>query len=283
MTRTWPAVVVSGLLVHRSAEREGGSRTNHEEEAESLHAALADHKIAAIDETSDDQWHVYFADAASRDAALADLRSATQFSHLQFDTLDVPDEDWAAKSQAALRAVRVGRIIVAPPWDAPITLVIRPSMGFGTGHHATTRLCLAALQQINLDRCTVLDVGTGSAVLAIAASRLGAEDVTGIDDDQDAVQAAWDNLSLNPSAQVSLIVGDLRTTELVPADVILANLTGGLLIQSADRLRQLTNAKGRLILSGFTTAEEHEVLAAFGAFSVEHRGEEEGWVCVTLS
>ena len=270
MTRTWPAVVVSAFR-----------RTNHEDEAEALHAALADHTIAAIDETSDDQWRVYFADAASRDAALAHLR--TQFSHLQFDTLDVPDEDWAAKSQAALRAVRVGRIIVAPPWDAPITLVIRPSMGFGTGHHATTRLCLAALQQISLDRCSVLDVGTGSAVLAIAASRLGAEDVTGIDDDQDAVQAAWDNLSLNPSAQVSLIVGDLRTTELVPADVILANLTGGLLIQSADRLRQLTNAKGRLILSGFTTAEEHEVLAAFGAFSVEHRGEEEGWVCVTLS
>jgi ribosomal protein L11 methyltransferase len=268
--RTWPAVVVSGF-----------SRTHEADEAEALHTALANHTIAAIDETSDDQWRVYFTDAASRDAALADLR--TQLSQLQFDTLDVPDEDWAAKSQAALRAVRVGRIIVAPPWDAPITLVIRPSMGFGTGHHATTRLCLAALQQISLDRCSVLDVGTGSAVLAIAASRLGAEDVTGIDDDQDAIQAAWDNLSLNPSAQVSLIVGDLRTTELVPADVILANLTGGLLIQSADRLRQLTNAKGRLILSGFTAAEEQAVLAAFGAFRVEHRGEEEGWVCVTLS
>jgi ribosomal protein L11 methyltransferase len=128
----------------------------------------------------------------------------------------------------------------------------------------------------------VLDVGTGSGVLAIAASRLGAEEVTGIDDDQDAVQAAWDNLSLNPSAQVTLIVGDLRATELVPADVILANLTGGLLIQVKDRLRGLTRANGRLILSGFTTDEEREVVAAFGAFTVEHRGEEEGWVCVTL-
>jgi ribosomal protein L11 methyltransferase len=246
-----------------------------------LHAALAGRSIAAIDEPSDDQWRIYFTDVASRDEALGDLRA--RLPHLQFDAVDVPDEDWAARSQAALRAVRVGRIIVAPPWDAPITLVIRPSMGFGTGHHATTRLCLAALQQISLDRCSVLDIGTGSAVLAIAASRLGAEEVTGIDDDRDAIQAAWDNLALNPSAQVTLIVGDFRSTELVTADVILANLTGGLLMQAADRLRQLTNARGRLILSGFTVDEERDVLAAFGAFTVEHRGEEEGWVCVTLS
>ena len=265
--RTWPAIVVSGL-----------ARADPSDDA--LHAALASHDIAAIDEPSDDQWRIFFNDAADRDAALASLRA--QMQTLRFDPLDVADENWAAGSQETLRAIQVGRIIVAPPWDAPLTIVIRPSMGFGTGHHATTRLCLAALQQISLDRCTVLDVGTGSAVLAIAASRLGAEEVTGIDDDQDAIQAAWDNLSLNPSAQVTLIVGDLRTTDLVPADVILANLTGGLLMQSADRLRALATANARLVLSGFTADEERDVLAAFGAFAVEHRGEEEGWICVTL-
>ena len=264
--RSWPAIVVSGL--GRARDEEG------------LHAALAPHEVAAIDEPSDDQWRVFFQEASDRDAALPRLRE--RFSELRFDSLDLPDENWAARSQQELRAVRVGRIIVAPPWDTPLTIVIRPSMGFGTGHHATTRLCLAALQQIALDRCTVLDVGCGSAVLAIAASLLGAEDVTGLDDDQDAIQAAWDNLSLNASAQVTLLVGDLRTTELVPADIILANLTGGLLVQSAERLRKLTNANGRLVLSGFMTDEERDVLAAFGAFIVEHRGEEEGWVCVTL-
>ena len=249
-------------------------------DAELIHATLASHNVAAIDEPSEDQWRIFFSSTADRDAALAALRQ--QFPALRLEVLDVADEDWAARSQESLRAVQVGRVIVAPPWDAPITIVIRPSMGFGTGHHATTRLCLAALQRISLDRCTVLDVGTGSALLAIAASRLGAEDVTGIDDDQDAIQSAWDNLALNPSAQVTLIVGDLLSTELVPADIIVANLTGGLLIQSAERLRRLTNAQGRLILSGFTADEERDVLAAFGAFSVEHRGEEEGWVCLTL-
>ena len=249
-------------------------------DTELIHATLASHNVAAIDEPSDDQWRIFFSSAGDRDAALAALRD--RFPALRVDPLDVADENWAARSQESLRAVQIGRVIVTPPWDAPITIVIRPSRGFGTGHHATTRLCLAALQQISLDRCTVLDVGTGSAVLAIAASRLGAEDVTGIDEDQDAIQSAWDNLSLNPSAQVTLIVGDLRSTELVAADIVVANLTGGLLIQSAERLRKLTKAHGRLILSGFTADEERDVLAAFGAFSVEHRGEEEGWVCVIL-
>ena len=267
MPRTWPAIIVSGLARATDAP-------------EQLHAALAVHDVAAIDEPSEDQWRVFFHDASDRDAALTRLHD--RLKELRFDAFDAADENWAARSQESLRAIKVGRIIVAPPWDSPISIVIRPSMGFGTGHHATTRLCLAALQQISLDRCTVLDVGSGSAVLAIAASLLGAEDVTGIDEDQDAFQSAWDNLSLNPAAQVTLLKGDLRDTDLATADVILANLTGGLLIQSAERLRKLTNAHGRLVLSGFTADEERDVLTAFAAFAVEHRGEEEGWVCVTL-
>lgn len=246
-----------------------------------LYAALDDFSPTAIEER-DDGIRAFFLTTSDRDAAHRGL--APQF---RTSPVEVPDDDWARRSQEGLPPIIVGQItVVDTNPQSPIpnhhALVIRPSMGFGTGHHATTRLCLEALQKISLDRRTVLDVGTGSAVLAIAASRLGAEEVTGIDDDPDAIQAAWDNLSLNPSALVTLIVGDLRQTELVPADVILANLTGGLLVQSADRLRSLTNWDGRLILSGFTVAEEQDVLAAFGAFTVEHRGEEEGWVCVTL-
>ena len=271
--RTWPALVVSGL--GRTNEGDRGAQ-----EAELLQATLTDHDVMAIDETSDDAWRVYFHDPAARDRARDALHRG--FPHLSLEPVDVNDEDWAARSQASLKAVEVGRVIVAPPWDVPVTIVVQPSTGFGTGHHATTRLCLAALQRVTLADRTVLDVGTGSGVLAIAASRLGAAEVTGIDDDADAIHAAWENLALNPGAVVTLIAGDFRSTELVPADVILANLTGALLISSAERLRRLTNAHGRLILSGFTKDEEHDVVAEYGAFSVEHRGQEEGWVCVTL-
>jgi ribosomal protein L11 methyltransferase len=263
---SWPALVLSGF---------GRSDTDL------VQAALTDHDVAAIDETNEDAWRVFFHTTAGRDRAVATLRPA--FPHLSIDPIDVPDEDWAAKSQQNLRALRVGDIIVAPPWDVPITLVIQPSMGFGTGHHSTTRLCLLALQRIELNDRSVLDVGTGSGVLALAASRLGAAEVTGIDDDADAIHAAWENLALNPGAVVSLIVGDFRSTNLVPVDVILANLTGALLISAAERLRKLTKAHGRLVLSGFTTQEERDVVAAYGAFTVEQRSEEEGWVCVTMT
>ena len=266
--RTWPALVISGL-------------TRASDSSDLLQAFLMDYEVAAIDETTDAAWRVFFETPAARDRAAAALRPA--FPVLAVESVDVADEDWAAKSQQNLRALQIGDIIVAPPWDVPVVLVIQPSMGFGTGHHPTTRLCLAALQQVGLGGRTVLDAGTGSGVLAIAASRLGASDVTGIDDDADAIHAAWENLALNPGVTVALIVGDFRTTELLPADLILANLTGALLVAAAERLRRLTKAHGRLVLSGFMTHEEPDVIAAFGAFSVEHRGEEDGWVCVTLT
>jgi ribosomal protein L11 methyltransferase len=261
-----PALVVSGL-----------SRAD----VDLFQGALADHRIAAIDETSDDAWRVFFHTIAERDRAASLL--ATAFPALAFQPIDVPDEDWAARSQADLRAIRVGNIIVAPPWDVPTTIVIQPSTGFGTGHHATTRRCLTALQRLELAGRSALDVGTGSGVLAIAASRLGAAEVTAVDDDADAIHAAWENLALNPGAIVSLVEGDFRTLDLAPADIVTANLTGALLVSAADRLRRLTNARGTLVLSGFMTHEERDVLAAFAAFPVAYRDEEDGWVAVTLT
>ena len=266
-------------------------------------AALVDFDVAAIDETSG--CRVFFHEPAARDRALTSLRAS--FPDLPMQPIDVPDEDWAARSQASVSAIQVGRIIVAPPWDVPaqvrlkpdpttvapaaaarvlpgppLVIVIQPSMGFGTGHHATTRLCLAALQEIELHGRTVLDVGTGSGVLAIAASRLGAARSVGIDDDRDAVESARENVALNEGTAVDLGVVDLRSATLVPFEVVLANLTGGLLLAAAERLTQLTAPRGVLILSGFMQHEEPEVLAAFGSFTVDDRRQEDEWVCVTL-
>jgi ribosomal protein L11 methyltransferase len=205
------------------------------------------------------------------------------------DATDVPDEDWAARSQASLRAIQIGGIVVAPPWDATglqrdgsITIVIQPSMGFGTGHHASTRLCLAALQQIDLHDKTVLDVGTGSGVLAIAARLLGARDVLAIDNDPDAIESARENVTLNPGVRIEVQAVDVKTVVLTPFDVVLANLTGGLLMQAAERLQELTTATGRVIVSGFTQTEEVGVLAAFRGFHAVDRGQEDEWMCAVL-
>jgi ribosomal protein L11 methyltransferase len=243
-----------------------------------LQAALVDFQVAAIDDNAANAWRVFFHSAEERDRARALLAPA--FPALTFSALDVPDEDWAARSQADLHAIQVGRIVVAPPWD--LVVRIQPSMGFGTGHHATTRLCLAALQQLELRGRSAIDVGTGSGVLAIAASLLGASPVVAIDDDPDAIQSARENVELNAGAGVELRVADLRTTDLETFDVVLANLTGGLLIQAAEPLHDLARASGYLILSGFMASEEAEVTAAFATLTTTHRAQEEEWVCVTL-
>jgi len=164
-----------------------------------------------------------------------------------------------------------------------VLVILDPGLSFGTGHHATTRLCLAALQALEVKERTVIDVGTGSGVLAIAASLLGAVNVRGIDDDEDAIHAAWDNLALNPAAIVTLLVGDLRNTEFDPADIVFGNLTGGLLMASAAAMGTLAGKPhGKLILSGFQDHEEADVVSSFAGFVVERREQEDEWVCVTL-
>ena len=167
-------------------------------------------------------------------------------------------------------------------FSRPIVITIQPSMGFGTGHHATTRLCLAALQQLDLNGRSAIDVGTGSGVLAIAASRLGAAPVIAIDDDPDAAHSARENVALNDGTDVDVRVVDLRSAALPAFDLVLANLTGGLLIRAARRLQDLAAPAGRLVLSGFMRHEEAAVLDAFATLVVAHRAEEEEWLCVTL-
>lgn len=263
--RTWPALDIHPV-------------------SEPLQAALVDYDATAVDERASDDWRVFFTSAAERDRAATALRE--QFPDSTIQSVDVPDENWAARSQASLHAVRVGNVVIAPPWDAEVdgdlVIIIQPSMGFGTGHHATTRLCIEALQRLNVAGRTVLDVGTGSGVLAIAASLLGASRSVGIDDDADAITAAQENLELNPGAEATLLVADLRATDVASADIVFANLTGGLLIAAAPTLQDFVARGGSLVLSGLMSVEEHDVLAAFPTWTVARRSQEDEWLCLVL-
>ena len=291
--RTWPALELGRL------ETSPRSSADQPPLAELIHATLSNYNLAAIEEVSAESWRIFFHDDASRDRAATVLRR--QFADLSIWAVDIADDNWAARSQAGLHAIQVDNIIVAPPWDIPagsrdnyIAIVIQPSMGFGTGHHATTRLCLRAMQRLTMNGCRVIDVGTGSGVLAIAASRLGAEMVLAIDSDPDALRAAEENLALNGVSNVDLQPADLhdrraygpgdRDSRISPAsfDVVLANLTGGLLSAAAGQLQALMAPPGRMILSGFTLDEEDPVRQALRDFVVEDRAAEEGWVCVTV-
>ena len=255
--------------------------------ADRAQAAADDFAPTAIEETTGGL-RFFFTTPIERDRAAHALRPQFRVS-----PIDVPDDDWARRSQQGLAPVTVGRITILPaPPPVPAlpappglpALVIPPSMGFGTGHHATTRLCLAALQAIDLTGASVLDAGTGSGVLAMAAVLLGAAHAHGVDDDPDAVQSAVENLTLNPGLpreRITFTVGDLTTLPLVPADVVTANLTGGLLIRAAELLQRAVKPGGALIMSGLQSGEREDVWRAFTALELEAEAAEDGWTTVT--
>lgn len=254
-------------------------------------AALMDFDCAAIEECDDTYWRVSFRDAAERDRARQELHRIFEGAGLSLASTELPDEDWATRSQQALGPVRVGRIVVTPPWLAPnehlddaLVITILPSMGFGTGHHASTRLCLLALQGLPVADAVVLDVGTGSGILAIAAARLGAERVTALDDDPDALASARENVALNGvEGQVVLRGGDLRSEPLEPADIVLANLTGALLARAADALLASVRPGGHLVVSGLMMSEEAAVVSALSRnATVVKRAAEDEWLALTL-
>jgi ribosomal protein L11 methyltransferase len=276
--RLFPAIELSGIAI---------------DDEERLGRYLAELDGFGPNATDGDSGRVriYFLTHEDRDRAAAHLSSLEP--DLGIRPVLVSDESWAERSQAALQPVRIGGIVVAPPWaveapgpdatdGSPLLIAIQPSMGFGTGHHASTRLCLNLLQQQAIENRCVLDVGTGSGVLAIAAARLGARRVLAIDSDPDAIVSARENVERNAvSHLVSVQTVDIGAR--VPDgsfDVLLGNLTGGMLIRMAEALVGWMASGGTIIASGFELHEREEVFAAFDAAGAAPNAEasEDGWV-----
>jgi ribosomal protein L11 methyltransferase len=265
-----------------------------QEQLDRLLAGLDDYLPTAIDDVENGVV-AYFGTAAARDDAFAHF---VTFELVDVVAEDVPDENWAERSQAALTPVTVGRLTIAPPWTVTDALrsqapgpiiVIQPSMGFGTGHHASTRLCLALLQRISVAGKRVLDAGTGSGVLAIASRVLGAASAVGIDVDPDALTNARENLELNGVGDgIEFIESDVRAHAAGASasyDVILANLTGSLLQHEASVIAALAASGGHVIVSGFQGHESDDVNAAFESAGcrAEDRVEADSWVAIQFA
>ena len=260
-----------------------------------LLALLSSHDLVAVQEddvTDPRTWTAHFASADKRSAAETGLRADAEFAGVDVQAVDVEDDDWARRTQADLPAIQIGRVLVCPPWDvrtpaAPDEVVvhIEPSRGFGTGHHQSTRLCLALLQSRNLNGLTMIDVGTGSGVLAVTAAKLGAAYVAAIDNDPDAIENARENIAANGVENVvEAHVEDFTAVSRAPADVVTANLTGTLLWRHARDLMPLVRPGGLVITSGFTADEKHMVEEGFSpSFVITESAEEEGWWAFVLT
>lgn len=182
-----------------------------------------------------------------------------------------PDENWLAKWMAEFRGFPVGqKLYIQPVHDEPspdrINLIIQAGMAFGTGTHETTMGCLEALEKYLKPGDQVIDVGSGSGILSIAAIKLGADHVTAVEIDDTALANATENRRLNGvERQIDQRSGDLAAELERPCQLMVANILPEVLFRLADDAKRLVEPGGILILSGILLSRKDEIVAAYQA------------------
>jgi ribosomal protein L11 methyltransferase len=241
--------------------------------------------------------HLYWAEdqwddekLLSVQSILADLVQSSRVIPLSVQR--VPSQDWNEAWTRSVKPLRIGRLVIRPSWEpivlgpGDIEIVLDPKQAFGTGHHATTRMLLEWLQTDIRGGEHILDVGAGSAILAMAGVKLGAASAVGVEVDSVAVDCAREYVKLNGlNDQIDIIAGTLadspqrrRTT----ADLVLANLDRQTVLDLADDLACSALRGASILVSGVLVEQQTEIvdrLSSLGLACVERR-EEEGWVAM---
>ena len=236
-----------------------------------------------------------FAQVAAVRMAMAELKKAhPDYAPLLMTVDGIEDADWENNWKAFYKPMEIGeRLMVIPDWEEAdpkgrAALRLNPGLAFGTGGHATTRLCLTALEKIVEPGMKVLDLGCGSGILSIAALLLGAERAFACDIDDKAVDVAYENAALNgvDRERYAVRAGDvlsdagLRKEMGTGYDVVMANIVSDVIIALAPAVRGLMKEGGRFLASGIIDSREEEVRAALEAagLTVEEARASEGWV-----
>ena len=237
----------------------------------------------------------YFENLPEREKVREELANALLLYNLPTSTTremeirEVENRDWLAEWKNSWQPVVVGRFVISPPWTKPaigpdqFTIFIEPGMAFGTGTHETTRLCLQAIQKYYEGR-SFLDVGTGTGILAIAASKIHPEfNVTGCDTDSMALEIAHENAVANSVGdRIQFFVGSVDEST-ASADMVCANLTADVILPLLPTLVRLTC--GRLILSGILDTQVESIegrlqeLGITADYEITRDGE---WVCFVV-
>ncbi len=200
------------------------------------------------------------------------------------------ERDWNETWKKKFQPINVGQTLaIVPPWETPpegrIPIIIDPGMAFGTGHHETTRFCLATIERLagRTAHNHFCDVGTGTGILAIAARRLGFAEATGVDTDPLAVDAARRNIVLNGLADVAILEGSVEKTA-GPFDLMAANLLSEILKSLAPEIVKRMKPDSLALLSGIMVGQEDEVIEIFTALgtTVEEKLIDGRWVSLVI-
>lgn len=234
-----------------------------------------------------------------KDANLDEImRNVTRTAHLdrqpRYRLEHVEEQDWVRLTQSQFEPIQISsRLWIVPTWhqspdSAAINLILDPGLAFGTGSHPTTQLCLGWLDQNLQQGDRLIDYGCGSGILAIAALKLGAAHVTGIDIDPQAIKASQENASCNHcdparfifSTRYRAAAKDLKSNEQV--DVVVANILANPLIMLAPVLSQAIRKEGRIVLSGVLQEQAEEVNNVYQQwFDMCIANKQEDWVLLT--
>jgi len=228
----------------------------------------------------------------NRETALA---AAAELPRFDAAPVEVPEQDWSVAWRSHHKPMRIGpRALVHPPWDAPpvargeVLIAIDPGMAFGTGSHATTALCLERLDELLAERAgsDVLDIGTGSGILAIGAALLGAGRVCGTENDPVALEAARRGAALNglPPDRIELLLVEPDEVPGAPFGIVVANILLNTLVELAPAIAARVAPSGRLVLSGLLAEQGDEAEAAYRAQGLRSAGrkQREEWIRVEL-
>ncbi|MEN8190539.1 MAG: 50S ribosomal protein L11 methyltransferase [Thermodesulfobacteriota bacterium] len=208
---------------------------------------------------------------------------------------EVEGRDWATAWQEFFEPFEIAEgLVIVPSWEdyrkkpGEEIIVMDPGMAFGTGQHATTALCLDLIREslVTVPGGTLLDVGTGTGILAMAGALFGADRVIGIDNDPEAVAAAKQNVAMNNLAEQVEIRGDDLLSFSGPYELIAANIVHDVLVAMADAFYRLTRPGSRVILSGILKGDQaHNIIRVFAdlGFEVVKTREKEEWAALLFS
>lgn len=201
----------------------------------------------------------------------------------------VNEDDWANNWKQYYKPTKVGEnIVVKPTWEdyeekpGEVVVELDPGMAFGTGTHETTRMCIKALEKKVKKDTTVFDIGTGSGILSIAAAKLGAKHVVGVDLDPVAVESAKKNLEFNKVNNIEILYGDLMEVVEGKANIVVANILADIIMFLSEGVRAFIEDEGYFIASGILNTQRDKVADKLKAldFIIEEVMEDGEWICI---
>ncbi len=266
------ALLAAGALSVEVADAQAGTPTER-----SLYGEAGESEVWAVNRLC-----ALFDARVDAEAALASAAARLDEPAPEHSLAAIADADWVRETQAQFAPLRVDdRLWIVPSWREPVdagavNVTLDPGVAFGTGSHPTTLLCLRWLAQNVREHASLLDYGCGSGILAIAAAKLGAARVAGVDIDPQAIAASRANAAANGVVATFGLPDELRAERY---DVVVANILANPLELLAPLLADRVRAGGHVVLSGILEAQADRVAAAYARwFNIAPWGSAEGWI-----